>query len=177
MIKKSILLLGFLAVVFLPITYIEAAPRIAVIPFNDQNVRKVSESNLYDVMDLVQTMIVQTKRFDPCDRTPADIQRAMDEMRINNTSAFNPATSSKLGEMLGAQYLVLGTITGLTTKKNGEIAAHLSLRMIEVETARIFLAGRGTGKSKDDSHDALEKAAKDALNGEMGMLTMLRGGK
>ena len=49
--------------------------------------------------------------------------------------------------------------------------------MVEVETARIFLAGRGSGKSKGDVYEALEKAAEDALNGKRGMLTMMRGGK
>ena len=175
--KKFFLLIGFLTIIFFPTTYLEAAPRIAVIPFDDQSARKVSESDIYDVMDLVQTMIVHTKKFDPCDRTPEDIKKAMAEMQMNNTAAFDPATASKLGKMIGAEYLVLGTVTGLSTKKNGEISAHLSLRMIEVETARIFLAGRGNGKSKEDSQDALSKAAKDALNGEIGMLTMLRGGK
>ena len=100
MMKKFILLLGFLAIVFFPMTYLEAAPRIAVIPFNDQSVRKVSDSDIYDVMDFVQTMIVHTKKFDPCDRTPEDIKKAMAEMQMNNTAAFDPATVSPLSAEL-----------------------------------------------------------------------------
>ena len=46
--------------------------------------------------------------------------------------------------------------------------------MIEVETAEIYLAGRGEGKAKKDPFEALQKAVNDALNGQRGMLTMLR---
>ena len=174
LLKKFIVLLGFLAIIMMPANYLEAAPRVAVIPFDDQSTRTVSESDMTYIMKFVQTVIVQTKKFDPCNRSPEDIKKVMAEIRMNNTSAFDQSTASKLGRLIGAQYLVLGTVTELSTKKNGDIFADVSLQMIEVETARIYLAGMGDGKSKDGFREALKNAAKDALNGEMGMLTMMR---
>ena len=106
-----------------------------------------------------------------------EIDRLVDEIKLDNESGLiNPATAAQYGKMIGAQYLILGTVTGLG-KRGSETVANLSLRMIEVETAEIYLSGRGKGKSRDGASDALEKAAKDALNGELGMLTMMRGGK
>ena len=76
--------------------------------------------------------------------------------------------------MVGAQYLVLGTLTGLGAKKGNKYVANVSLRMIEVETAEIFLAGRGTGQG-NDAMEAFQNATKEALYGQRGMLTMLLG--
>ena len=124
----------------------------------------------------VEEEICDPHRFQPVLRTPEDIQKVLDSIKFDHSGLVDPATAAQYGKMLGAQYLVLGTITGISTKGN-ETIAHLSLRMIEVERAVIFLAGRGSGKSKGDIHEALEKAAEDALNGKRGMLTMMRGGK
>ena len=175
--KKFLGVLCLLAILILPINYLEAAPRVAVVPFDNQSARQNSdtfEAALEEVRSNVEIDITQTGRFDPLDRT--QIQKLLDEIKFNHTALVDPATAAQYGKMVGAQYLVLGTLTGLS-KKGNEIVAHLSLRMIEVETARIFLAGRGSGKSKGDIHQALEKAAEDALTGKRGMLTMLRGGK
>ena len=150
-------------------------PTVAVIPFNDQSIRQgiMNEENSEMIRANVETDIVQTGKFRSLTRT--DIQRLLDEIKLNNTALFDPSTAAKYGKMVGAKYLVLGTINGLGTKKGNKYVAHLSLRMIEVETAEIFLAGRGQGQSSSDSFDALEKAAEDALSGERGMLTMLLG--
>ena len=174
LLKKVIVLLGLLLIIGLPAGYAEAVPRVAVIPFDNQSTRNISDSEMNAITKYVQTVIVQNRKFDPCTRSPEDIKNAIDEMKMNNTSAFDASTSSKLGRLLGVQYLVLGTITDLGVKKNGDFFAELSLRMIEVETARIYLAGMGEGRSKEDSKDSLKNASKDALNGEMGMLTMMR---
>lgn len=166
-----------LAILILPTGYLEAAPpRVAVIHFENQSTRQ--SSNLDAVFEKarsnVEIDIVQTGRFDSLERT--QLQKLLDEIKLDHTALVDPATAAQYGKLVGAQYLVLGTVTGLA-KKGNELIAHLSLRMVEVETGRIFLAGRGSGKSKGDVLAALEKAAEDALNGKRGMLTMMRGGK
>lgn len=173
--KKFFGIFILLAIVFSPTNFLEAAPTVAVIPFADQSPRKgiITDSLVETVRANVEADIVQTGKFRSLTRT--DIARLLDEIKFDHSGLVDPATAAKYGKMVGAQYLVLGTATILNTK--GSYVAHLSLRMIEVETAEIFLAGRGEGKSKSDSFDALQNAADDALNGKRGMLTMLRGGK
>ena len=176
--KKFLSVLCLLAIILLPTNYLKAAPpRVAVIPFDNQSARQSSgniDAVFEEARSNVEIDIVQTGRFDPLERT--QLQKLLDEIKLDHTALVDPATAAQYGKLVGAQYLVLGTVTGLS-KKGNELIAHLSLRMVEVETARIFLAGRGSGKSKDDIHEALEKAAEDALNGKRGMLTMMRGGK
>ena len=176
--KKIIACLCAFAFLVLPTMCAEAAskPIVAVIPFTDQSARKSASNQeaIDNAWDYVENAIRQTNRFRTMTRTQID--KLVDELKLDNESGLiDPSTAAKYGKMIGAQYLILGTVTGLGNKSSDTVA-HLSLRMIEVETAEIYLSGRGKGKAKD-SFDALEKAAKDALNGEMGMLTMLRGGK
>ena len=173
--RKFIALFGLIAFIILPINYLEAAlPRVAVVPFDNQSARQGTtniESILEEIRSNIEIDIVQTGKFDSLDRT--QIKRLLDEIKFDHTALVDPATAAQYGKMVGAQYLVLGTITGLANK-GGEMIAHLSLRMIEVETARIYLAGRGSGSSKGEIETALDKAADDALNGKRGMLTMMR---
>ena len=175
--KKFFGLLCLLMFIVLPMNNLEAAPRVAVVPFDNQSARQNTESleNIFDdVRANIEVDIVQTGKFDSLDRT--QIQKLLEEIKFDHSALVDPATAAQYGKMVGAQYLVLGSVTGLSTKGN-EMIAHLTLRMVEVETSRIFLAGRGSGKSKGDVQEALEKAADDALNGKRGMLTMMRGGK
>lgn len=173
--RKFIVILGLIAIIISPANYLEAAlPRVAVVPFDNQSARQNTagiDGILEGIRSNVEIDIVQTGKFDSLDRT--QIQKLLDEIKFNHTALVDPATAAQYGKMVGAQYLVLGTVTGLANKGN-ETVAHLSLRMIEVETARIYLAGRGSGSSKGDIEAALDKAANDALKGKRGMLTMMR---
>ena len=181
--KKFVGIFCLLMFIVLPTNYLEAAPTVAVLPFDNKSVRKSTENledDLENTRQYVDEGIRRTGRFKPVPRTPEEVQSILDSMKFDHSGMVDLATAPRYAKMLGAQYLVLGTITGISFKGN-ETIAHLSLRMIEVERAVIFLAGRGTGKakgkSKEDIRSALEKAAEDALNGKRGMLTMMRGGK
>ena len=176
--KKFIWLFSLLTIILFPTVTFAELPRVAVIPFDNKSARQGTpavEGILETARSDVETDIVQTGRFDSLSRT--DIQKLLDEIKFDHTALVDPATAARYGKMVGAQYLVLGTVTGLTS--NGkEIVAHLSLRMIEVETARIYLAGRGDGVSKKgDATEAMNKAVDDALYGKRGMLATIRGKK
>lgn len=152
-------------------------PRMAVIPFANQSAGYSSPSLtecLKTTRDNIESDLVQTGYFDSLSRT--EIDRLLDEIKLDHSGLVDPATAAKYGKMVGAQYLVLGSVSGLNPTPNGRYNVHLSLRMIEVETARIFLAGRGVCKSGNDVEEALEKAAQDALDGQRGLLTMYKGG-
>lgn len=176
--KKFLGVLCLLAIILLPTNYLEAAPSVAVLPFDNQSARQSTnlDSALEKARAYIEDEIVWTGKFQPVPRNPEAMQKILDSIKFDHSGVVDISTAAQYGKMLGAQYLVLGTVTGLS-KKGNETIAHLSLRMIEVERAVIFLAGRGSGKSKGDIHEALEKAAEDALNGKRGMLTMMRGGK
>ena len=179
--KKFICLFSLLTIIFLPTVTFAEPPSVAVLPFDNQSARQSTESLEYaleNTRKYVEDEILWTGKFKQADRK--NMQILLDSMKFDHSGLVDPATAAQYGKMIGAQYLVLGTVTGISVKGN-ETIAHLSLRMIEVERAVIFLAGRGTGKSKEKSNDgireALNKAAEDALNGKRGILTMMHGKK
>ena len=108
--------------------------------------------------------------------------------------------------MLGAQYILIGSLNGLSTRQNGaeivgignknaQVYAHISMRVVEVETGRVVLASRGDGRAtntlthaplriihigtagfdQEQVYDAIEKATMDAVNGKRGLITSLEG--
>lgn len=171
---KKIIAGLMLALFLLPtICFADGLPKVAIIPFNNQSPRQVvSDGEIDQIRDIIEIDIKQTGKFKAFTRT--EIDKLLEEIKFDQSGLVDPATAAKYGKMIGAQYLVLGTITGLGTKTGSQYIANLSLRMIEVETAEIFLAGRGKGESKRSAFEALEKAAEDALTGKRGMLTMMR---
>lgn len=81
---------------------------------------------------------------------------------INNSGFIDPSTAVPLGRIAGAKFIVVGYVTGLTTKENlvgvnaynvraGNAAhvvnANVSVRIVDVETGRIVAAGIGKGSS------------------------------
>lgn len=155
-------------------------PTVAVIPFENQSPNKsvVLDGDLDRIRDDIGVDIEQTKKFNVVTRTQLDKIFAEFETEYGESKIFfDPSTINKIGKMLGAEYLILGTVNGYKSKKDSSYTAYLSVRMIKVETAEVFLSGRGEGKSKENMLEALRKSAEDSLNGKRGMLTMLRGGK
>ena len=175
--KKFFGIFCLLTFLFLPLNCSAAKPSVAVIPFSDQSPRHgiVNENTMNIIRECVETDVVQTGKFRPLTRT--EIQKLIDEIKFDQSGLVDPSTAAKYGKMIGAQYLIIGTVTGLGMQKVNQYVAHLSLRMIEVETAEIIFAGRGTGQSKISTFDALQIATEDALHGQRGMITMLNGGK
>lgn len=81
---------------------------------------------------------------------------------INMSGLVDPATVAQLGKISGAQFLVVGNVTGLTTKENKAflqagaakggnaqhvVTANVSLRIVDIETGRIVVSGLGNGSS------------------------------
>lgn len=175
---KKIIFLLILAIFVVPLTSAFAnsnKPSVAIMPFSDQSPRKgvITQNEINDIRLDIETDIVQTGKFRLLTRT--EIDKLLAEIQFDNSGLVDPATAAEYGKMIGANYLMLGTITGVSESKGKNFIVNVSLRMIEVETAEIFLAGRGTGKSKKTALEALQKATEDALRGQRGMLTMLRG--
>ncbi len=178
--KKIFALLLLIAFITLPTTFAAAAgkPTVAILPFADQSARSAGSAKHKDAVEdsyeYVRTAIEQTNRFRVMTRT--EIMQVLDEIKFERSGLVDISTAAQYGKMIGAQYIIVGNVTGIA-RRGSEIFANLSLRMVEVETAEVFLSGRGKGKSKYDETEALENAADDALNGKMGMFTMMRGGR
>ena len=84
------------------------------------------------------------------------------EIATSRGGMFDSSTVLQAGKQLGAQFLVAGSITGLSTKPSGldvsfmksnagfnkmAVVANVTIRFIDVETGEIVLAASGTGES------------------------------
>lgn len=108
----------------------------------------------------------------------ADIIKAFEEQRFQMTDLVDQSTAVSIGRMVGAKYIVIGNVTGLT-REGGTVYAHVAAKIVEVETGRVSVGGRGDGKKRggDAVYGAIEQAAMDAINGEKGILVKLGFGK
>ncbi len=154
-------------------------PRVALFPIANQAANTsihVGEGETTNIRTMVDTDLRSFGGFDMLERP--DIDKVLREQEFSHSAVVDPSSAARLGKILGAQYIVLGTITGISKNPDTrETIAHLTLRMLEVETARIALAGMGKGKSRAGTIEALDSAAEDALHGNRGMITLLQGGK
>ena len=117
-------------------------PTVAVLPFENKGI--VSKGMDIGDANLVSEFVIE------------------DLIDSGMSSAVDTSTASETGKLVGAKYLIYGNVTGLTTKESGasastigaaagmqkhKVTANISARIIDVETGRIVLAGRGTGES------------------------------
>ena len=82
---------------------------------------------------------------------------------VNMSGLVDPGTVVAIGKFAGAQFMVIGNVTGLTTKENvfgyqhgnrggienaqHVVTANVALRIVDIETGRIIVAGLGKGSS------------------------------
>ena len=133
-------------------------PRVAVMPFN---IKAAVSHNLdfsynESVSEEVTFALLNEGYFDILER--GELQRIVDEQSFQMTDLVDQSTATQIGGMLGAEYILVGSITGLSSKKmdneaigfgnrQTQVIAHLTGRLIEVKTGRVVLVGRGTGKA------------------------------
>ncbi|MBI5408883.1 MAG: hypothetical protein HZA14_05915, partial [Nitrospirae bacterium] len=101
--------------------------RVAVIDFPELNGRS-SGFGRYISEELITRL--GSERIDLVERNLLD--KALTELKLNNTDLFNPKTAKKFGELTGADALLTGTY--VDTGK----AVRLNSRLIDTETGRIL---------------------------------------
>lgn len=99
---------------------------------------------------------------------------------INMSGFVDQSTAVQLGKFAGAQFMVVGNVTGLTTKTSGldyqhgnrggagvdvrTVIANVSIRVVDIETGRIVGAGLGKGESTSSSVEIVFKKYRKPKN-------------
>ena len=107
---------------------------------------------------LIQRLF-QVGKFNLMDRTL--VEEKIHVANLNTTGLIDPDTAKKIGELLGADYLVYGNVNDVTLSETGAetvgvgldfstvtVKAHLIVRVMEIETGQIIGAAKGEGISK-----------------------------
>ena len=180
-------------------------PTVAVIPFGVKAAvsRDITLDDATIVSDYVYDALVNSGSFDVVERER--LGEILSEQALGHSGPVDERTAAEFGRLVGAKYIICGSITGLSTRKTtGEVVglglskskvfAHVAARCIEVETGRVWLAGRGDGRATNTQlnaplriirigtdkvdfeqvHKALEDAADDLVNGSEGFLKRMR---
>ena len=167
---KKIFLLGIVGILILFVgsgkifaASITEYPNVAVLPF--RNKAAVSEQlSLQDaslVSDFVIEQLIDAHRFKIIERE--SLEDIIKELNYNASGLIDPETAVQIGKQKGIQFLIAGSVTGLSTKESGfkfsdselarmhlnklTVVANITARFINVETGEVVLAASGTGES------------------------------
>ncbi len=121
-----------------------AKPTLGVVSFTNAAMidREAWESQRQGVAENVTTMLRYHPGVTVLERE--QIQPLLDEQNLGASGRVEPETVARIGKLLGAQYMLLGTIT---VDRNNRL--RLAARAVEVETSRL-VSGEFVDGSADD---------------------------
>lgn len=170
-IKKLIFLflLGIISFIFTNSKSLEAAPKYKPLtPFSDEEKYIITimpfsyESELEQYSDMVNKIpskllseLYTTKRFRIIERSRLDT--VMKEMQLGQTGVLDEESAVKVGKQLGAELIILGSVTSIKTKESKktlgfasmqtvEVTVDLDVRLIKLETGEIVGIAKATGE-------------------------------
>ncbi|OGR65494.1 MAG: hypothetical protein A2X30_08240 [Elusimicrobia bacterium GWB2_63_16] len=114
--------------------YYGGGKTIAVAGFSYADGRVSSDGNI--VAERVTTELIKTKRLKVVERK--EIQKVLGELRLQSAGAIDQASAKKIGSMLGADLIVIGTLAELPGNK-----LELNVRMAGVESGEAISAVSG----------------------------------
>lgn len=139
---------------------LKSHPTVGILPLENRGL--VSEGwdreEMGAAVEYVYTDLQDSGRFKLLDRTR---QRALTDEYAHDLSALvDKDTAPAIGNQYGAQYLLMGSIIGVTTRrsettvvgagtKRAQVTATVSLRLVDTETGEVVLAA--TGRSRKDN--------------------------
>ncbi len=138
-------------------------PRVAIMNFGN---KAITSSGLrdHDFSSATEYAIYQLSACGWFDLVDYEQLSTMAKLHsVNMSGLVDPATTVSMGKFLGAQFIVIGNVTGLTTKENEVgyqhgnkgglsnaqhvVTANVAMRIVDLETGRIIVAGLGKGSS------------------------------
>lgn len=139
---------------------LKSHPTVGILPLENRGL--VSEGwdreEMGAAVEYVYTDLQDSGRFKLLDRTR---QRALvDEYAHDMSGLVDEDTAPVIGNQYGAQYLLMGSIIGVTTcrsettvvgagTKRAQVTATVSLRLVDTETGEVVLAA--TGRSRKNN--------------------------
>lgn len=149
--------LGF-APVLPPPVEAQPRPRIAVVGFeNNSSFNAWGDRLGLAAQDELTTQLVRSGAFSVVER--AQLEQILREQRLGMSGAVDPRTAARIGEILGLNYVLLGSITQFSIERHegrvgplsasySEAESVLDVRVVDVNTAEIVMVADGNGKRR-----------------------------
>lgn len=155
---------------------------LAVLDFEGSD--KLREKVDLRMSEMLTTALVQTARFELVERNKIDA--AIREQKLGMVGVIDDATAAEMGQILGAEYMVLGSVTSAARKRTDkfgyilvETVVGVDVRAVHSTTGKILLSetaeGLSSGKEIRDADGrlvqgvleddaAFAQAARDAVD-------------
>ena len=134
-------------------------PTVGILPFQNKGIvsKEWNREDMNQVTGFVQNYI-QDLPFNPLERE--NTKALDDEAALRTSGRVDTVSDIQTGRMRGAQYLLLGSIMGVTARrsetsvagagtKRYQVTAMVSMRLVDTETSEVVLASVGRGVSKN----------------------------
>ena len=133
-------------------------PRIAVVNFGNSSAWTWWGDNLgAAAADEMTTQLVKTARFTVIERT--QIAAVLAEQNLGASGAVTAATAPKIGKLIGAQFLVTGSITQFSIERTsagyrgigGSVStaeSRMDVRVINTDTGEVTVVAEGQGTKR-----------------------------
>lgn len=133
-------------------------PRIAVVGFeNNSSFNAWGDRLGLAAQDELTTQLVRSGAFSVIER--AQLEQILNEQRLGMSGAVDPRTAARIGEILGVNYVLMGSITQFSIERHegrlGPVSASyseaesiLDVRVVDVNSAEILMVADGTGKRR-----------------------------
>lgn len=143
MVRRS-LVAAFAAILFLAPTLAaqDSRPGIAVMPFQNGGSYGQDKENFDALEKGIAGMLISELAQNPAARVVEreNVQRLIDEQNLGAESRLDAATAAKVGKLVGARYMVMGTFVDLYGK------FRVDARLVDVETSEILKVVRSDPK-------------------------------
>lgn len=147
-------------------TGIKDIPRVAVMNFGNKAITSegLRDTDMSSATEYAIYQLSASGWFDLIDYEQLSTVAKMH--KINMTGLVDPSTTVAIGKFLGAEYMVIGYVTGLTVKESEasvqwdrakagnakhNVTANVMVRIVDIATGRIVAAGIGKGSSASTS--------------------------
>lgn len=133
-------------------------PRIAVVDFGNSSSFSYFGPQLGQAAaDELATQLVQAGEFTVIERDR--LKALLAEQKLGQSGAVDPSTAARIGQLLGVQGIVTGSITQFSIdRKSGgigpvqasyaEAESRIDIRVVDTSTGEILLAADGGGKKR-----------------------------
>lgn len=115
--------------------------RVAVLYFDNNTGNRKLDVLQKGFADMIVTDLSAVKQLAVVERER--LQKLLEELKLQRSRYFDKRTALRLGKGLGAQYVVTGAFAAV------EPMLRIDIRMIEIETSKVLLATKVTGKRSD----------------------------
>ncbi|MBR1397054.1 MAG: hypothetical protein IJ563_05930 [Selenomonadaceae bacterium] len=131
-------------------------PAVAVMQFTDKAIKSNVEGiRGQDFSSAAEYAIVQLNASNWFDLVDYEQMTAIAKMiSMYDSGLFDQSAAPMLGKFAAAQYVLVGSLTGITAKKSDavvmskhSVTVNVTLKLVDVETLKIVGTGMGTGKS------------------------------